>query len=572
MVSEVPNQSPYMGGEVEVTTMPNGAFVNKKTADYYTRRAQPQITKLKEGLTVLERYSLENTLIIEGKEGVIVWDTGSNMGIGRKKYQLLRQITVKPVKAIIYSHQHYVRGTQAFIDKENSKEVPIIAHPDLHNNLINSALDLGPSLSRNLAQHFGLHLPRTGPDAPPIVYEGDENDDKTSGYIQPTYGVKDGEKLTIDGVRMQFFYAPSDTNDSLSMWLPDHDAVITNAILGSFPNMYTLRGQPYRNPINWIEGLDKIRQIRPKYLIPEHGSPITIREESYELLTYYRDAIAFVYSQTVRGINKGMKPDEIAENLTLPEHLANYPRLIEVYGELKHHVKGVYSGLIGWFSLDAADINPVSVSFRSERIVKGFGGEKLMIHAANQALKSKEYAWAAELITHLLNLKPDHQEASQIKADALRQMGYVSPALSSRNFYLSQAHALEGKINLYSIPNGFPKSFNEKEIEMLPFESFIKVMENRINANKSEQLDKVMAIEITDLNKTYGLHVRKGVAEFLEQKPDTFDFCIKLSRITWINIISGRISLLKAFEKDDVITDGNESEIFNFIEVFDLEL
>ncbi|MEH7377185.1 alkyl sulfatase dimerization domain-containing protein [Neobacillus drentensis] len=557
-------KSPYLGAEVEIAQLPNGAKLNKNLA--YAGSKEQQIIPITNGVTALVNFSVENTVIIEGNEGVIIWDTGSYTSVGKRKYEALRQISDKPVKAIIYSHNHYAMGTTAFVG--DGKGVEIISHPDLHRNVTQGMTELGPSLLRNGGQHFGYYLPRTGPDAGLAAVENVLDTDKSSGYIQPTYGVKDGEEMIIDGVRIQFYHTPADTNDSLTIWLPDHDVVVTNSIWHLYPNLYTLRGQPYRNPVEWINGIDMIRSKNPQYLVPEHGMPMLTREKSYELATYYRDGIAFVYSQTIRGINKGMKPDDIADSIELPEHLANFPQLKEAYGELKHHVKGIYSGLIGWFSLDAADINPVPISFRSKRIVEGFGGPEFVIDASNQAFENKEYAWAAELITHLINIEPTNSQAKQIKANALRQMGYVTPAVSSRAFYLTQALVLEGKVDLNYIPPGFPGTLDEKEMRKHVDKS-IKLLEFKINPNNSKEIDQILSISTTDLNQEFGLHIRKGLAEFINQKPNRADLRIELPSEILSDIIFGKITIEAAFESGKVKTNDDVKEIAAFFSVFE---
>ncbi|QQK76583.1 MBL fold metallo-hydrolase [Salicibibacter cibarius] len=567
MTNKIQNQikeenSPYMGGEVKTATLANGAIVNEGLA--FPKR-EPKIDEIRDGITMLKRFSLDNTVIIEGKEGVIVWDTGGHMEAGKRKYQALREITNKPVKAIIYSHNHYTMGAKAFVPEgEEGKEIQVLSHPDVHKNRTNSAIELDPAATRNGAMHFGSYLPSTGPDA--HFGSGAEGGSK-AGYIEPTYGVQDGEKMNIDGVEMQFFYTPSDTYDSLTLWLPNYDTVITNSIWNVFPNMYTLRGQPYRDPKGWIKGIDIIRELNPQYLIPEHGNARRTKEESYQLATNYRDGMAFIYAHAVRGINKGLKPDEIADSLEFPDHLANHPWLKESYGELKHHVKGIYSGLIGWFTLDAADINPVSIPFRSERIVNGFGGANKIIDLSNKALDDKEYAWAAELITHVLNIDPDNQKARQIKANALRQMGYATPASSSRGFYLTHALVLEGKVDLNQTPHGLTGLGDG--IEKLPVEQLMKLLEYKIDPVSAKNIDKVMVITLSDLKQDFGLHVRKGIAEVSNHKPKKFDMTIELPSEIWKEIALGKTKIEDVVSQDQ-IRSSDIKETIQFFNLFEM--
>ena len=81
--------------------------------------------------------------------------------------------------------------------------------------------------------------------------------------------------------------------------------------------------------------------MEPDLLIPSHSKPIKGAEEISKHLTDYRDAIQFVHDQTVRLINKGMTPDQIAKQITLPEHLKSSPFLKEFYGTPQWSSKNV---------------------------------------------------------------------------------------------------------------------------------------------------------------------------------------------------------------------------------------
>lgn len=562
--------SPGVEDSENTVTLPNGAIFNKTLAEYLINTfTQPKTEKINDNVTVMSGYSIENTVVIEGKEGIIVWDTGHDMATGEKKYNdIVKKITDKPIKAVIYSHNHYAEGTRAFVPQgKEGTEIEIIAHPSLDKNIKTTNLNLMESYTRNAGYHFGLLLPQSGPDSSVgNVLSGDSY----SGYIPPTKTVEHGEILEIDGIKMQFFHTPSDTEDSITLWLPDNDTVITNSIWSSFPNMYTLRGEAYRNPIPWVEGIDIIRELNPTYLVLEHGNPITTRERSYELATNYRDAIDFIYNQAVRGINKGLRPDEIAESIELPKHLANEPYLVQTYGNIEHHIKGIYRGIIGWFDQDTATMNPVPIEFRSERIIEGFGGKSKLINVANSALENKEYAWAAELVTHILNIEPENKSAREIKAEALRQMAYKTSAYSERNYYLTQALELEGEVDINELFKQNEGIYSKEKIQQIPAGSFINLLESKINYKKSANIDKVLSIKFTDLNEEFGLAVRKGVAEYISSKPLQEDMSIELTRETWIGIAIGKVSIKDAIDNGAIKVNGDANEVINFMAAFDI--
>ena len=71
-------QSPYMGGQVNLTKAPNGAVVREEVLKTGARilYLEPTTEKLADGVWCIGGYSLANTTVIEAKDGLIVYDTG----------------------------------------------------------------------------------------------------------------------------------------------------------------------------------------------------------------------------------------------------------------------------------------------------------------------------------------------------------------------------------------------------------------------------------------------------------------------------------------------------------------
>ena len=89
----------------------------------------------------------------------------------------------------------------------------------------------------------------------------------------------------------------------------------------TFPNCYTIRGTPYRDVVSWYRSIDRIREYDPEYMVPSHGNPVLGQKNTDYVMTSSRDMIQYVHDQTVRLMNKGYTPDELAETIQLPSHL-----------------------------------------------------------------------------------------------------------------------------------------------------------------------------------------------------------------------------------------------------------
>lgn len=59
-------------------------------------------------------FAIANSILLEAPEGLIIVDTTENVEAAREVLQEFRKISVKPIKAIIYTHYHidHVAGTE----------------------------------------------------------------------------------------------------------------------------------------------------------------------------------------------------------------------------------------------------------------------------------------------------------------------------------------------------------------------------------------------------------------------------------------------------------------------------
>ena len=116
-------------------------------------------------------------------------------------------------------------------------------------------------------------------------------------------------------MKLELVHAPGETNDQLFVWLPEKRVLLPgDNFYRAFPNLDTIRGTLYRDVLQWVESLDRMRERRPEHLVPSHTRPLSGADAIHAALTDYRDAIQFVHDQTIRGINRGHERDRSHTN------------------------------------------------------------------------------------------------------------------------------------------------------------------------------------------------------------------------------------------------------------------
>ena len=563
-------QGVYNGEKVKLTKYPNGGVFNATLQERIalTQPVEPYTVKITDGIWALVGYHWGYKAIIEGKKGLIIYDTGDDIEEAQEIIKLVKKISKKPIRTVIYSHSHYPFGTKAITDAYGD-DITVIGHSNLNKNLLESGglgaaiPELSPVLLARTIEQFSFLLPKDGPDARAPTPIG-----KTKGFVPVNTPVTHGQKLTVDGIDMVFYTDfDSDTNDQVMVYLPKTKTVLNNHLWPSYPNFYTLRGSVYRDPTDWAGGVKLIRDLEPEHLINTHSIPISGRGKIQKVLSGYYDAIMYLYDQTLRGILLGKTPDELRYWVQLPKDLADQANNQMSYGEFSYYPPYIYQYALGWFGRDAENLNPIAPEDKARKIVKGFGGVDAVKTELTKTMKNKEYAWSAELAGYLVKTVPDDAQARQLLADALRQMGYNTQASIPRSWYLTRALALEGKLHIPTAMFSGPESVLKSSPD-----TYVRQYRVRLDPKVSYGKEQLLAITLEGTGApTMGLHVRSGVAEFVPDVSKHYrepDISIDMSMEAWAGYFVGDITLDALLGRKDVKA-SNKIRVKSFFSLFD---
>ena len=336
-----------IGRQEDISEGPLGQKAHKKTIEH-TERLKRKLYEVRPGVWSQVGNGLSNQNFVEGPEGLIVIDTGESREEMIASLKAVREYTDARVAAVIYTHFHYVHGTSSLWEKE-SEQPPIWGHIEIENNLRRIGIDVSAAATRGLVHQFGLILPTEGQDG--IVnsalgqyFRLEEHSPWTPGFIAPTHTFNEPTRARIAGLEVEMTPAPSDANDSITIWFPEIKVCVNNLLWPTLFNVFAIRGEEYRDPRILIEGVEHMIALNAEHLVGVHGPPLSGSHQILEDLTQYRDSIQYMWDQTVRGINKGLTLSEITELVQLPEKYENRYFTQQFYGLVEHHVRQIHSG------------------------------------------------------------------------------------------------------------------------------------------------------------------------------------------------------------------------------------
>ena len=532
---------------------------NAQLVEHSQEFDQPVVTHVTDGVHVAVGFDLANSVLIEGDEGIIIVDTLSCAEAATDVFTAFRQITDKPVSAIIYTHNHadHVMGAAVFAQAD---QPAIYAQETLAERVARIFNILRPVIVARSMRQFGVYLEEGGLINAGIGPVLRTNNKSTLAYQAPTHTFSDRLSTTIAGVEIELIHAPGETDDTSYVWLPEKRCLISaDNIYKTFPNLYAIRGTAYRDVMKWVASLDIIREIRPDTLVPTHGPPLHGAALIYETVTAYRDAIQYVHDQTIRLMNQGLSADEIAAQLTLPAHLANHRYLREHYGTVGWSARSIFEGYLGWFSGNPTDLEPLAPYERAQRMANMVGGVDQLKKQAEQAAASGDAQWVLELTDHLMALSPDDEQVRTWRTDALIAQGAKHSSSNGRNYFLMSAQELNG----FKVPSITPSA---EFFRMIPIEAFFQTMRTRLDPVKSANVDSSIGYHFTDSGKAFTLHVRRGVLEVTATAAENPAATLTTTEQIWKEVAAG---LRNPAETPELEISGDAGSLLQFMGLFE---
>jgi alkyl sulfatase BDS1-like metallo-beta-lactamase superfamily hydrolase len=545
--------------------IPVGA--NKKLAEH-SALFKKGIEKVGDNIFAAIGYGIANSIMIEGRDGVIIVDTMTTMEEGAEVLAEFRKITAKPIKAIIYTHSHpdHVFGAQVFAAGGRPE---IYAHQTLEYYVSRLFTEIGPIIGSRSLRMYGNFL---APGQVLNVGIGPRvglKPDSQLGFVRPTKTFSETLEGEAAGIKFRLIFAPGETEDQIVVWLPKQKVLIpADNFYWAFPNLYTIRGTSFRSLKQWYQSLDKMRDLKAEILVPCHTRPIVGADRIREVLTNYRDAIQYVHDQSIRGINAGLTPDELAEQIQLPPHLAEAPYLQPFYGKVSWSVRSMFVGNLGWFDGDAATLQPLSRKEQARLMVRVAGGEKELMRHAKGFLGEKNFHAALELTGHLMQLNPENAEAKNIRIKALSALGEKEQNPNARHYYLTEA--LEIRDGFVSLSKASP---SPETLHGIPLQSFFDSLKVNLDPKASAEVNQVVGMIFPDTREAFTIHVRYGVAEIRPRSPQELDdlnpdLRVKADSRVWKEMLAKIRNPLAAlagfhYDRGNAVAFGRFLKLFN---------
>ncbi|CAN5901427.1 alkyl sulfatase dimerization domain-containing protein [soil metagenome] len=520
-------------------------------------------------------FDLSNLTIVEGDTGLILIDPLISTETARAALDLyLASRPRKPVVAVIYSHSHidHFGGVKGVVDEADVKagRVAIVAPDGFLEHAVAENVLAGNAMGRRAQYMYGSLLP---PGSKGLVDAGlgKTVSRGTITLIAPTDLIrKNLETRTIDGVQIVFHLTPgTEAPSEMNMYFPQFRLLdMAENVTHNMHNLYTLRGAEVRDGNAWSQYIGEAMEqfgAKANVLIAQHHWPTWGTEKIGAAMARQRDLYKFINDQSLRLLNQGYKPDEIAAELKLPASLANDWAARGYYGTLIHNAKAVYQKYMGWYDANPANLNPLPPVESAKKNIEYMGGAAAVIARARDDFSKGNYRWVASVMNQVVFADPANTEARALGADALEQLGYQAESGPWRNVYLFGAQELRGGVTQLpasTIPTDL--------VRALPMDMVFDSMGTRLNGPRAEGRRIVINWALTDTGETYVLNLENAALTHVKGKQAAqADVSLQLTRATWDAVLLKELALPAAMQSGQIKLSGNPAKLVELFSLLD---
>lgn len=483
------------------------------------------------GIYQVRGFDLSDLTLVRGKTGWIVFDPLVSQETARAAWALFQEHVGegRPISAVIYSHTHgdHWGGVRGLLKEEDvrSGAVPVIAPADFMAHTVAENVYAGNAMNRRLFYQYGLLLP-----AAPHGYVGQGLGQRvsagTTGLIAPTRSVeKPIETFEVDGVQMVFQNTPNtEAPREMNTYIPDRKALwMAENVIASLHNIYTLRGAPVRDPLNWSKYINEALHrfgLEAEVMFASHHWPRWGNARIQEVLRAQRDLYAHMNNHVLHLANQGVTINEIHSVYALPQSLQQTWHCRGYHGSPEHNSRGVIQRYLGFWDCNPATLIPLPPSESAPLYVDMMGGAAAILARGRGLHEAGQYRLAQEIVNKLVQAEPQNQAAKDLLADIFEQIGYQQENPGLRNSFLAGAYELRS-----GIPEGATANSSSPDVvRAMTTELFLNFLGIRMDSRKAEGMRFTINLITPDNGERFIVELENAtltnIAGFQAEKPD----------------------------------------------------
>ncbi|KAM0514401.1 hypothetical protein ACHAPE_006983 [Trichoderma viride] len=307
--------------------------------------ATPGLYLVTEGVYQVRGLDLANMSIVQipNTNQFIIVDCLTCPETARKAIELYQehyeqQNGQKPqLRALFYTHCHidHFGGAQAVIDFANDQDLRIIGPDGFLKHAVSENIYAGAAMARRSIYMYAEALEKS-PTGQIGCGLGQAVATGKSSLVAPNQSITENGVLKpgIDGLEIIYQLTPgTEAPAEVNFFFPEYSALcMAENATHTLHNIQTLRGAPVRDARLWSRYLDESISL--------FGSKTEVEGDDNLVVTFLseqRDYYSYLHNETLRLLNNGSAPVEIAEEIQTPPKSSLRTNFRGYYGSVSHN-------------------------------------------------------------------------------------------------------------------------------------------------------------------------------------------------------------------------------------------
>jgi len=400
--------------------------------------SQPEARPIRDFVHLSE--GLSNAYLVVTREGRVVINTGMGFEapVHRRNFDAVDRGPVRYV-LLTQGHVDHVGGVDLFVEKGTE----VVAQAGNRAQQADDAR-IAAFRARRSAFAFAEAIAR----ARDRSRESPDDPVTRQSKPEPTISFDDEYAFELGDLRFELLATPGgETTDSMVVWLPQHGICFAgnlfSALFGHFPNLVTVRGDRYREALDFVESLDRVADLEPELLLVGHHGPVEGRERIRSELARLRGAVEYVHDETVRGMNAGADVYTLMREIRLPPEL----EVGEGYGKVSWSLRAIWETYAGWFHhRSTTELYPIPAASVYPDLAELAGGADAVAERSRRKIEAGAPVEAIHLAEVALAAEPDHPGALAASLAAHERLAAESGNFWETSWLRSQIASLRERL------------------------------------------------------------------------------------------------------------------------------
>jgi alkyl sulfatase BDS1-like metallo-beta-lactamase superfamily hydrolase len=322
-------------------------------------------------------------------------------------------------------------------------------------------------------------------------------------------------------------------------------------------NIYTLRGAPVRDALNWSKYINETLYLfgqEAEVMFSSHHWPRWGNQRIQQVLRDTRDAYAHLNNQVLHHANQGVTINQIHNVYEVPQTLQQAWHTRDYHGSHQNNARGVIQRFLGYWDANPATLLPLSPEDSGPLYVEMMGGAERIMARGRELISEGKYLHATEILNRLVQGEPNNQAGKDLLADAFEQIGYQKENPGLRNSFLAAAYELRNGIPTSAIPS----SSSPDVIRVMTTGQFLDFLAIRMDGRQTRGLKYAINLVTPDNGEKYAIELINetltNIQGFQVANPD---LTLTINRSDLEQVMMGQKTLMAMIQDGTAKAEGD---------------